>query len=184
MKRWCFLLISLICLASPAYGSSILGDTVKIDYSLVNAGTVILTDTGTVNPSLDWYVGNGAGDVIINANGTITISNTTQGWAGEGGFNGFVFTDLTQDPNFSSLSLVSETGNLPPVDPILTFNSDQLIINFNASSANNGSVNGGMGQFYTFAFTPATTSVPEPATMLLLGLGLMGVLGIRRKIQK
>jgi hypothetical protein len=26
--------------------------------------------------------------------------------------------------------------------------------------------------------------VPEPATMLLLGLGLMGVLGIRRKIQK
>jgi phospholipase/lecithinase/hemolysin len=29
-----------------------------------------------------------------------------------------------------------------------------------------------------------TTGVPEPATMLLLGLGLMGVLGIRRKIQK
>jgi phospholipase/lecithinase/hemolysin len=28
------------------------------------------------------------------------------------------------------------------------------------------------------------TEVPEPATMLLLGLGLMGVLGIRRKIQK
>jgi hypothetical protein len=28
------------------------------------------------------------------------------------------------------------------------------------------------------------TPVPEPATMLLLGLGLIGVLGIRRKIQK
>ena len=31
---------------------------------------------------------------------------------------------------------------------------------------------------------PGPSSTPEPATMLLLGLGLMGVLGIRRKIKK
>jgi hypothetical protein len=38
--------------------------------------------------------------------------------------------------------------------------------------------------FDTFRYFNNTTSVPEPATMLLLGLGLMGIAGIRRKFKK
>jgi hypothetical protein len=39
------------------------------------------------------------------------------------------------------------------------------------------------GELLTFYGAPVVTGVPEPATMLLLGLGLMGLAGVRRVLK-
>ena len=101
----------------------------------------------------------------------------TTGWSASSGFNGLIFTDTTQVPNFTSFNLVSIDGFPPPVDPILSFNANQPIVNSNASGSSN--TGDGTGQLYTLSFTTKgggpVTVVPEPATLLLLGSTLTAV---------
>jgi hypothetical protein len=181
MKRLGILVVFLVCLNAHAYGS-IIGDTVRIDWFWPQFGAIQNSITTTVvDPGIEWSAGSFL--YIDIKDGFITIENrgapwaTTSGWGGSNGFNGFVFEDYTQNPDFTSLSLVSIGGYPPPVDPILYFEENLLLVNFNASSEDN--VGEGKGQLYTFAYT--TGVIPEPATMLLLGSGLLGLFGLRRK---
>jgi hypothetical protein len=171
------LLISLVAIiAAPAYGDSIVGDTIGFDWRFPTESDILWTKTFVAPKTFaDPYglISVGIGD------GVITVDNSsTLGWTRSSGFNGFILTDLTKVPNFTSFDLVSITGFPPPVGPILSFNSDQLIVNFNANSTNN--TGSGLGQVYTFSFTAGATTVPEPGILILLGISMGSVVGLRR----
>jgi PEP-CTERM motif-containing protein len=184
LRRWALVLVLCVPLglsfsAAPVHAASILGDTINVDWRFPSIGTSIFSGNVVVPGSI--VPGQGVGTITIG-DGSLTLQNTTQGWTGSSGFNGFLFTDSTKVPNFTSFSLVSIGGFPPPTDPILSFNADQLIVNFNANSASN--VGSGSGQLYTFSFTEegGPSVVPEPATLLLLGTTMTGLgLIVRRR---
>ncbi|HEY7205729.1 MAG TPA: PEP-CTERM sorting domain-containing protein [Methylomirabilota bacterium] len=188
LRQWAgtlLLFVTLVtgALVAPAQAASILGDTITVDWHFPSLGSIIFSQAVVVPGAV--VPGSGLGSVTIGT-GTITVENTTFGWSGSSGFNGLIFTDTTQVPNFTSFSLVSIDGFAPPVDPILSFTANQLVVNFNANASSN--VADGTGQLYTFSFTTEggpVTVVPEPATLLLLGstLTAFGLAGrkVRRK---
>lgn len=173
MSRWGILIIVLVFMSSPAFGN-IVGDTMLVEWKFPDIGTAYFSDNVVVPGST--YAGSGAGTITI-LDGTITIENTTRGWTGSSGFNGFIFTDLSQVPNFTSFNLVSITGSVPPVDPISSFNADQLLVNFNADST--GNLASDLGQFYTFSFTYNLVPLPGSLVLLLTGLAALPVMRTR-----
>jgi hypothetical protein len=173
MKLLAVLLMMFVCISSPAFGS-IVGDTIHVDYIFPTLGTVLASADVVVPGSTSIF-----GALTINIqDDTFTLDASFPEWSGSAGFNGLIFTDTTQVPNFTSFHLDSITGFPPPVDPILSFNANQLIMNFNATAVNNmGSDNGAI---YNFSFADQPVPVPVPGAAWLLGSGLLSLAGWRR----
>src|SRR5438105_4935117 len=102
MKRF-IILSALTVTFTVSARATVQGDNFEIQWFFPDTGTVFTSNSSVAVPGL-WDTHS---QVLINIqDGQIIITNNTLGWQASGGFNGFVFTDTSEVPNFSSFSLV------------------------------------------------------------------------------
>jgi hypothetical protein len=164
--------------------ASIIGSDVQITWWYPMEEVEFMSTVATVvDPGVEWNPGAGLGGVDIS-DGLIVIDNDTSGWArgqSPNPFNGFVISDVNSTIDaFTSLSLISVTGNRPPIDPVLSYSDDEFRINFNPTTEDNAANDN--GAIYTFSFTTAANVPDGGVTLALLGSVVVALAGLRRKL--
>jgi hypothetical protein len=131
---------------------------------------------GTVNESLDYFE-----TLTITPGALEYVRVTYQKLSGTifevAYLNNFDVNNLST--NYLGDPGASPTTTVPLSFEVFVPNGNNLVLEFNNCTGRSGF---GSVSYLVEGFTSAP--VPEPATMLLLGLGLVGLAGARRKFQK
>jgi hypothetical protein len=183
MKKVLLVLVLVLCMAGAAWA-----DTMTDTTLFTTTGTVASEDLVSINtawgPSVNYLAGTGdwvswKHQFTYNppyttvTSGTLTVYLRDDAGEGDGGLLGY-----KNEYAFG----YSESGNWNFGEVNTGSSSYAVNAAFLADGVFNVTLTSVYGDFYIDK-SELTMTVPEPATMLLLGLGLLGVAGIRRKFK-
>lgn len=144
-------------------------------------GETKYTTTGFAN----WNILQGNETYCAGCNGSFNLDFTSTSVGNSNGVYGAGLTVNNQTSYYAFITYGNDvTQNVLLGAGYWGFTSDDLIKNIHIGLMNGGTTTSGAIVLDDLTVGSNGTAVPEPATMLLLGLGLMGLAGVRRKIKK
>jgi hypothetical protein len=174
MKSRFFKLFAALTLSLLAHASyaSLLGDSVKAEYRFPSADQLYSNmGTGTVDADGVTFDGIGLFDLTVTGSKIVADYKGQSTWT-SASFNGFVLTDLTK--LFPSVSLNSATNLIGFDASRFHVANNSLFVNWSGLSFNQNS---------QVVFDVQSTGVPEPLTLSLLAIGLLGIAATRKRKQ-
>jgi hypothetical protein len=182
-------------------------NVLSLHHNGLEVGSVIPTSDATGNAAQDsktWTAAQLSG-LGFNALNLALVFNPAQSGNDTIDMNSFSLDFFYADGTTSQAILTNPTQDIIPLSHgtgtsgwLMTYNDTELLTKFfdddtnvlgatgslgNAAGAM-GAASGGQDNFYLVNLSVPPPPVPEPTTMLLLGLGLIGLAGVSRKFRK